>query len=377
MAEQKETPKILDEIAQKTTSGAKTKTRPSKKSNSSGITIMLLLIAPLLAAVAFLAYQQNQSSQAFTNLRTENQTLQQTVNAQKAAFDALQTQLETELANLAATTVTPDESRVARLESAVSSQVQQFENALAEIRSSVVVSQQTPSFEWKLFEAEYQLGLANQKLKLESDTLGAIAMLESADAALLASGSSRVFALRQAIANDLTQLRAVRPFDREGTYFRLGSLVQEVEKLDLVGSLQEGFKNRRSGINSNPPLAVAEPGIFQAGLDFLGTVFVWRRWDEAPSALLAPEQGEFIKQNLRLMLEQSQLALLMKDQTLYTQSLLKSRDWLNRYALIESESGQLIVETLTTLSGLDINPPTPDIDDTLDIARQLTASERQ
>jgi uncharacterized protein HemX len=77
------------------------------------------------------------------------------------------------------------------------------------------------------------------------------------------------------------------------------------------------------------------------------------------------------------MLEQSQLALLMKDQTLYTQALLKSRDWLNRYALIESEGGRLIVETLTELSGLDINPPLPSIDGTLDIVRQLAASERQ
>lgn len=341
------------------------------------MTIMLLLLAPLLAAVAFLAYQQNQSSQVFSSLKTENQLLRQEVAAQTSTVDALQTEIAAELASLAATAVTTDESRVESLEAVVDGQAQQLENALNEIRSSVSVSQQAPSFEWKLFEADYLLGIANQKLKLESDTAGAIAMLASADAALLASGSSRVFALRQSIANDLTQLRAVRPFDREGNYFRIGSLVQEVEKLDLVGSLQEGFKNRQSIIAGDSQSMSAETGMLQSGLDFLGTVFVWRRWDEAPSALLAPEQGEFIKQNLRLMLEQSQLALLMKDQTLYTQSLLKSRDWLNRYALIESEGGQLIVNTLTELSGLNINPPLPNIDDTLDLVRQLTASERQ
>jgi uroporphyrin-3 C-methyltransferase len=376
VADQQETPKILDEIAQKTTSGSKAKSRPTKSSGS-GMTIMLLLLAPLLAAVAFLAYQQNQSSQVFSSLKTENQLLRQEVAAQTSTVDALQTEIAAELASLAATAVTTDESRVESLEAVVDGQAQQLENALNEIRSSVSVSQQAPSFEWKLFEADYLLGIANQKLKLESDTAGAIAMLASADAALLASGSSRVFALRQSIANDLTQLRAVRPFDREGNYFRIGSLVQEVEKLDLVGSLQEGFKNRQSIIAGDSQSMSAETGMLQSGLDFLGTVFVWRRWDEAPSALLAPEQGEFIKQNLRLMLEQSQLALLMKDQTLYTQSLLKSRDWLNRYALIESEGGQLIVNTLTELSGLNINPPLPNIDDTLDLVRQLTASERQ
>ncbi len=376
MADQQETPKILDEIAQKTTSGSKPKARPSK-SASGGMTLMLLLLAPLVAAVAFLAYQQNRSAQTFTSLKTENQLLQQDVRAQKSLVDALQTQIQAELASLTAAAVTIDESRVERLESSVTGQAQQVESALAEIRASIAVSQQSPSFEWKLFEAEYLLGIANQKLQLEADVAAAIAMLVSADAALLASGSSRVFALRQAIANDLIQLRAVQPFDREGVYFQLGSLVQEVEKLDLVGSLQEGFKNRLATSNAESGLVATDSGVIQASLDFLSSVFVWRRWDESPNALLAPEQGEFIKQNLRLMLEQSQLALLMKDQTLYTQALLKSRDWLNRYALIESDSGQLIVETLTELSELDINPLLPNIDGTLDIVRQLAASERQ
>jgi uroporphyrin-3 C-methyltransferase len=376
VADQQETPKILDEIAQNTTSSAKSKSR-AKKSSGNGITIILLLLAPLLAAVAFLAYQQNQSSRAFSGLKTENQQLQQELAAQNTTVAALQTQIAAELANIVVTAEPMDETRIANLEATVNGQAQQFEDALNEIRSSVSVSQQAPSFEWKLFEADYLLGIANQKLKLEADVAGAVAMLTSADAALLASGSSRVFALRQSIANDLTQLRAVRPFDREGNYFQIGSLVQEVEKLDLVGSLQEGFKNRQSSMENGTQLAVAEPGIFQSGLEFLSTVFVWRRWDEAPNALLAPEQGQFIKQNLRLMLEQSQLALLMKDQTLYTESLLKSRDWLNRYALVESEAGQVIVNTLTELSGLNINPPLPNIDDTLDLTRQLTASERQ
>ena len=376
MADQQETPKILDEIAKKTTTGSKAKVRPSK-SGGNGITVLLLLLAPVLGAVAFLAYQQNQSSQGFARLKTENLQLQTELAQQQSMVESLQTQITAELANLAANPVTQDESRVARLESTVASQAQQFETALNEVRSSVTVSQQGPSFEWKLFEADYLLGIANQKLKLESDTAAAIAMLEAADAALVASGSSRVFALRQSISNDLTQLRAVIPFDREGNYFRIGSLVQEVEKLDLVGSLQEGFKNRQSVLNSGSSLAAPNVGVFQSSLDFLSSVFVWRRWDETPTALLAPEQGEFIKQNLRLMLEQSQLALLMKDQTLYTESLLKSRDWLNRYALIESASGQLIVKTLTELSALNINPPLPSIDDTLDLVRQLNSSERR
>ncbi len=375
MADQKETPKILDEIAQKTMSGPKA--RPQKKSAANGLTVTLLLIAPLLVAVAYLAYQQNGSAQVVTDLRTQNLNLIQDIENQRRVLDSLQSQLSAVLENPVAAPSPIDETKFTELESMVRNQAQQIEAAVNELRSTAAVSVQPPSFEWKIFEAEYLLGIANQKLQLEADIASSIALLQSADAALLASGSSRVFALRQSIANDITQLRAATPVDRQGSYFVIGSLIEEIESLDLVGSLQDGFKNRQQSGNSSSVPASSEPGVFQASLDFLSSVFVWRRWDESPSALLAPEQGQFIKQNLRLMLEQSQLALLTKDQTLYRESLRKSKDWLDRYAMVDSESGQQILRTLDELAAIAINPPLPGIDESLDMARRLSAAERQ
>ena len=111
MADQKETPKILDEIAQKTTSGSKPRPRTSRSSGN-GIVFVLLLLVPLLAAVAFLAYQQNQSSQVFSGLKTESQLLQQQLETQRAEFNALESELSAQLAAISATPVTIDESRV-------------------------------------------------------------------------------------------------------------------------------------------------------------------------------------------------------------------------------------------------------------------------
>jgi uroporphyrin-3 C-methyltransferase len=113
-----------------------------------------------------------------------------------------------------------------------------------------------------------------------------------------------------------------------------------------------------------------------SSLEFLSTIFVWRQWDQTPNTILAAEQGEFIKQNLKLMLEQSQLALLMKEQAVYVEILTKSSDWLGRYAVMDSNSGRLIADELQLLSNTDINPVLPEISESLMLIRQLTSAER-
>ena len=76
------------------------------------------------------------------------------------------------------------------------------------------------------------------------------------------------------------------------------------------------------------------------------------------------------------MLEQSQLALLMKEQNVYVEILTKSSDWLGRYAVMDSSASRLIVDELQLLSNTDINPVLPEISESLMLIRQLTSAER-
>src|SRR5690606_32604161 len=58
-----------------------------------------------------------------------------------------------------------------------------------------------------------------------------------------------------------------------------------------------------------------------------------RRLDQPLPPLLAPEQHYYLKQNLRLMLEQASLALLDKNAEVYQASLTKAAAWLTQYFL--------------------------------------------
>jgi uroporphyrin-3 C-methyltransferase len=376
VAEQLETAKVLEEISKKNTA----KPRPkAKASSSSGSAYLLVFMGfAMLAALGFLAYQMRLSSGEFAAVRAENQRLQQVQEQQTRALESFEQQIQ-QLNLQAQVPASVDDSAIVELRAEIEDQIASIAriankvNVVESLQQSVVSS---PDFEWKIFEADYLLGIANQKLQLESDIFAAVAMMEAADAALVGSGSNRVFAVRQAIANDLTSLQSVDVFDRQGVYLRIGALIEEVENIDLVNSMRENFENNSTNDSTLVQPTPTSNELITSSLEFLSTVFVWRQWDQTPNTILASEQGEFIKQNLKLMLEQSQLALLMKDQTVYAQTLKKSSDWLERYAVMDSTAGRLIASELVILSSTNINPVLPEIGESLALIRQLTSSER-
>jgi uroporphyrin-3 C-methyltransferase len=376
VAEQPETAKVLEEISKKNTATSRVK---AKGPSSIGSAFLLVFVGlAMLAALGFLAYQMRLSSGEFAAVRSENQRLQQVQEQQTRRLESFELQVQ-QLNLQSQVPASVDDSAIAELRTEIENQIASIAriadkvNVVESLQQSVVSS---PDFEWKIFEADYLLGIANQKLQLESDISAAAAMMEAADAALLGSGSNRVFAVRQAIANDLTSLRSVDIFDRQGVYLRIGALIEEVENIDLVNSMRENFENNSANDSTRVQPTPTSNELITSSLEFLSTVFVWRQWDQTPNTILASEQGEFIKQNLKLMLEQSQLALLMKDQTVYAQALKKSSDWLERYAVMDSTAGKLISSELVILSSTNINPVLPEISESLTLIRQLTSSER-
>ena len=378
MAEQPETAKILEEISNKNTAKPRSKTAVKGKSSNLSNFLLTFIGLAMLSALGLLAYQQRLSAGEFAAVRSENQRLQQSQEEQSRQLQNFELQVQ-QLTSKLQQPLVVDDSAIAELRAEIENQIVNIANidnkvSLVESLQQSVIS--SPDFEWKIFEADYLLGIANQKLQLESDVSAAIAMIVAADAALVGSGSNRVFAVRQSIANDLTSLRGVDAFDRQGVYLRIGALIQEVDNIDLVSSMREKFENSTESDSSIVQPAPTSSDMVTSSLEFLSTIFVWRQLDQAPNTTLAVEQGEFIKQNLKLMLEQSQLALLMKEQNVYVEILTKSSDWLGRYAVMNSSAVRLIFDELQLLSNTDINPVLPEISESLMLIRQLTSAER-
>ena len=200
--------------------------------------------------------------------------------------------------------------------------------------------------------------------------------MQQADRALLDSRSPSVLTARESLAADLNALQAVEVLDREGIYLRLQTLASQIAEVDMVGSMRENFEARRNREAMSIETDGQAEGLLDTSLQFLGSIFVWRQWEDDPGAMLAPGNETAILQRLQLSIEQAKLALLTANNELYQGSLADCLAWLERYAVVESELGQTVIREVSVLQQIDVDPDLPAPTTSLASLQQLTAELR-
>ncbi|MGB1091641.1 MAG: uroporphyrinogen-III C-methyltransferase, partial [Oceanobacter sp.] len=224
--------------------------------------------------------------------------------------------------------------------------------------------------DWMLAEVEYLLRLANQRLQLEQDVRGALAMLEAADQVLVDTANPYFSPVRADIARETLALEAIPALDRTGAVHRLQSLQQAVAKLDWVPRQTFVEAAMPSESDTAADKAWYENLIAEVAAG-VGQVIRIRRHDVAVDAPVSPEQVYYLQQNSWLMLEQAQLALLRGDQALYVESIQRVIDWLDRYLNMASPESIAVRERLATLIAWKVSPELPDISTSLSKLQSL------
>lgn len=391
MADKAETPKILEELAKNNIVKPSQRLSRKKRSGRSRVGIILVLFAPLLLGIAYLAYQQMQLDLQVSQLSDQNSELSTSLAArsdQAAQVQALAQQIqqlqELQQTSQAAEVVEVDNSFAEALELRLNAEIEQLKSVIALLQSRPNATAVVDDSVLQLAQIEYLLSAANQRLQLQGDIATAIDILTSIDAKLSLANDPRLFALRETLSRDLISLAALQPLDVNGVYLRLSNVSTAVDDFVLATSFRENFLNRNPGANVGvaanvPPNGVAvladseRQNYFDASLTFLQSVFVWRRWDESPDAILPEQQDIYVKQSLRLMLEQAQLALISKNDSLYKQSLSKCETWIRRYLLSDSPGDQSLLTEVRALLAIDVDPMLPNLADALQIIGELRA----
>lgn len=369
MEELPETPKILDELSRSNLA------KPASRQQSTArkrFIVILCIFSILIAGVMLLGYQQWMLQSRLAGMRDQNEQLSITLANQNTEIEALRSVHAEPVA-----AVPVDDTAMRELAAQLNAEITRLRQQLLTLQQqqqqSAVNTETGP--DWKILEAEFLIGIASQRLQLQADLTSAIALLEDADAALLTAGDDSTFAARQAIADDLLLLREVTPVDLSGIYLRLDAMLGQVQSIDLLDSMRDRFQNRRDG--ELPAVAgdSAGNGIIDSSLNFLSSVFVWRKWDETPGANFALEQDTLNKQNLQLVLKQAQLALLLRDTTLYRHSLENAVEWLRNNSSPDSTITPNLLSSLNELLAIDIDPPLPNLERSLSAINLLTASK--
>ncbi|HVX00114.1 MAG TPA: uroporphyrinogen-III C-methyltransferase, partial [Candidatus Babeliaceae bacterium] len=131
----------------------------------------------------------------------------------------------------------------------LTNQIQDQTNTINSIRQTQTCFQRD---EWRVYEAEFLVKLANDKLQYENNTAHAILLLQAADQQIRDLNDASLLPLRKALAEDIANLQSVPSVDVAGIYARLSALNEQINKLPLQNKTSQSSQMQTS-INPNLP----------------------------------------------------------------------------------------------------------------------------
>ncbi|GDY27336.1 heme biosynthesis operon protein HemX [Agarivorans sp. Toyoura001] len=228
---------------------------------------------------------------------------------------------------------------------------------------------------WRLNEASYLLQLAANKLWLEQDPATAIALLLEADNSINNADDPHLLPLRRAINNDVQLLKGVPLVDKEGIAFRLESILQQAESLQLAEiELPEVVEQQDNDLSADS--ADWQDNLSKSWRKFSENFITVRRRDGQVEALIEPQHAWYLKENLKLQLQQAEQALFRSQGELFKAKLQRAEQWVSEF-FIQNTQAQAMVEDLKQLQQLDIVDKLPEQLSSLGAAEQAIKERQQ
>ena len=230
--------------------------------------------------------------------------------------------------------------------------------------------------EWSLTEIEQILSIAAQQLQLAGNVPAALIALQAADNRLQRFDKPQLASLRKVIDQDIQTLKALPFVDLVGMSVKLDNLIAAVDKLPLLSDARAipESDSPPSPENTTSTWSRLTGGIWHEIRQLVRV----QNLESTDVALLSPNQTFFLRENLRLRLLTSRLALLRYDEATYKTDLKAARDWLNRYFDTANSSVRNDDAVLGQLIDSSISIKIPDISGSMDAVRnyKLTAREK-
>ncbi len=283
----------------------------------------------------------------------------------------LLTQVQSSLNAQIATNETQQKLHSDKLNNALSLQNKRLQNDLTELTQRIdntstklLALSHASHDDWKLYEVDYLLRMANQRILMEHEATNSLALAASANLLLAELQNADLFAARKKLTEEIEALKLATKVDREGIYLQLLALTQQVEILPLIEPLFEEDEEMVAALDQGEEIPAQT---FWQRLNNMGKR-VWHKLSlyvrvrdhgRRVDAILPPEDQMYLKQNLRLMLEQAQIGLLREEQHVYQASLDKAQTWIRDYYPLNDQA-QIVLNDLEQLKKNNVQQPLPD-----------------
>lgn len=314
---------------------------PIKKHTASFALLWLfvvLIVAAICYGALFVLQQSQRQQQIIDSLRSQ---VEQQAQATETRQRLLEDNLDKEFVE-----------QQAAIQTNLNDLVEQVNSNNARLLSLSSVNRD----EWKLQEAQYLLRLADQRILLEKDSQNALALALSADDVLRDIDQADLVGVRKLLVEEIAVLKLAGVIDREGIYLRLSALSNQIDAIPFIEPL--GTQDEVLEEDTIPTDETFKQKLtrhFYTLLHKLGSYVRVRDHGKTINAVLPPSEQKYLQQNLRLMLEQAQVALLRNEESIYQESLVKAQNWINQYYSL-NEKAAAVLEELQALQREEISP---------------------
>lgn len=238
--------------------------------------------------------------------------------------------------------------------------------------------------DWALAEVEQILAVASQQLQLAGNVQGAIIALQNADQRLARTERPQFIVLRRAIAKDLERLKALPAVDLAGNALRIDSLVGMVDTLPLLADERPAVRPRldEQTLDRASETTGGARGWWERLQDHTRYLAAeaWQKFSQLvrvrevsePDALLvAPSQGYFVRENLKLRLLNARLALLARQEQTFRSDLLRVQESLQKYFDTRSKQTTAAITLLKQVQSANTVVEMPTLAESLNAARSV------
>lgn len=212
---------------------------------------------------------------------------------------------------------------------------------------------------WPLEEALTLTRLAEQRLQLDSNAQVAVGLMKAADKVFAGLDQAAVLPIRRQLAKDILALQSTSAADINGHYFTLDAIAQQIQTLKWV---PKPATQTEIPANADPAT-----GFWHS----LKQVVVITRLDVPYQAPALQSDFERWRQHTLLLIEQTQLALLARNQPLFDAAITQLQSQLA--TMVSQFKLSAEQQNLSEMQGATLNPQWPNIGTSVTIIEQYLA----
>lgn len=316
-----------------------------------------------LGAVSYLYVLQNQQQQVITQeldnssmiYKTVHDLIKQQKSTHTESTDNIKTEIDT-----------------------ITTKLNDFDKQIATLNKGLIKAyqkqNQSPD-DWVLHEVEYLIRIAHLNLQYVGNIPVSLKILKNAEARLQDAGNPALLSLRQKVSDTIVELKVVPTINMPSLMTKIQSMDQLIAQFPFATSNVIEKEQPQATPSEAKPKSKFKAA-WQMSMEKLSKIVVIRKHDENVKPIIYPEHQLQIKENLHLVLEQMQWAILQKNQVLFNKNIAQAKRIIERYAKADDTVTQAFIDNLDMLASTNLEPKLPDISPLLKAVQESIQVDR-